>query len=173
MKGLIICGFPGVGKSAVESISHAMNIFDYNDMESSAYGWITGLSGKRERNPHFPECYVDDIEMHASQYGYPVVMVASHKEVRDEMKRRGIPYIIVAPEKSLKDEYMARYLVRRSNYGLIKQIFDHWDEWLDEIEQDGAPVIHLKAGQYLSDILIPEIARKHLYQETIKQEEQT
>lgn len=160
--GLIICGFPGVGKSTASALASECKNYDFNDMESSAYSWIVGFDGKRTRNPSFPACYVDNIEMNASQYGYPVVLVASHKSVRDEMKKRGIPYIIVVPDKGLKDEYLLRYVARGSDIDLIEQVYDHWDEWLDEIETDGAPVIHLKSGQFLADVIVPEIIRDSL-----------
>lgn len=163
---LIICGFPGVGKSAVESLASEIGIYRYNDMESTPYHFIFGLNGKKTRNPHFPGCYVDDIEKHAGSNGYSgyddVIMISSHKEVRTELKNRGIPYIIVVPEKSLKDEYLLRYVARGSDISLIETVYDYWDEWLDDIEADGAPVIHLKSGQYLADVIVPEIIRENL-----------
>jgi len=160
--GLVICGFPGVGKTAAASLAKEKHNYDFQDMESTAFRWVIGIDHKRVPNPHFPGCYVDDVERSASQYGYKYTMISSHKEVRDELKSRGIHYIIVVPEKSLRDEYLLRYVARGSDIKLIEQVYDHWNEWLDEIENDGAPVIHLKSGQFLADAIVPEIIREHL-----------
>jgi hypothetical protein len=32
-------------------------------------------------------------------------------------------------------------------------MYDHWNEWLAEIDRHGAPVIYLAEGQYISDML--------------------
>jgi len=37
-------------------------------------------------------------------------------------------------------------------------IYEHWDDWLKAIDIEAPAVIHLKAGQVLSDILpIPQL----------------
>lgn len=161
-KGLIICGFPGVGKTGAESSATEKKNYEFYDMESTPFRWVVGIDHKRVPNPHFPGCYVDDIEASASKYGRKYTMVSSHKEVRDEMKMRGLRYIIVVPERNLRDEYLLRYVARGSDIGLIEQVYDHWDEWLDDIENDGAPVIHLKSGQFLADVIVPEVIRENL-----------
>lgn len=162
IKGMIICGFPGVGKTTVESITHEMGIYRYCDLESTPYRLVIGPNGEVSANPNFCTSYVDAIENLAGPYGYEVVMVSTHKEVREELRRRGAPYIIVAPEKWLKDEYLLRYVARRSDYSLIQAVYERWDEWLDDIEIDGAPVIHLNSGQWLANVIVPEIIRENL-----------
>lgn len=167
--GLILCGFPGIGKTATQGLAESKGNFGFIDAESSPFRWVQLPNGKRLPNRDFPDNYIDFVTDCAGKY--KVTMTATHKQVRDEMKRRGIAYIIVAPEKSLKDEYLLRYVARGSDMGLIEQVYDHWDEWLDELEEDGAPVIHLKSGQFLADAIVPECIRLHLREHRLGEED--
>ena len=165
--GLILCGFPGIGKSATQGLAEREGNFDFIDAESTPFRWVElRINGKRLPNRDFPDNYVDFIADCAGKY--KVTLTATHKQVRDEMKRRGLAYIIVAPEKSLKDEYLLRYVARGSDMGLIEQVYDHWDEWLDELEEDGAPVIHLKSGQFLADVIVPECIQLRLRENRLR-----
>lgn len=155
IKGLIICGFPGVGKSYAEQLSN-----DIADCESNAFHFPVDwehinepekMEVKEDKN--WVNKYVDHIEDMASQYGKPYVLVSSHVEVRTEMDVRGIKYIIAVPKKELKDEYLSRYVKRGSQVSFIEKMYFYWEEWLDEIENCGMPVIHLSSGQYIADIL--------------------
>lgn len=155
IKGHIICGFPGVGKSAAARMCR-----DIQDIESTEFHWPTDWENinepekmRYEENPNWVSDYVDHIADMASQYGYSYNLISCHEKVREEMDARSIPYIIVVPSKDLKDEYLARYLKRGDSFNFINQIDTHWDEWLSEIDECGMPTIHLKAGQYISDVL--------------------
>lgn len=167
-KGIIICGFPGVGKTSVESIAIKKKNYEFYDLESTSFRWIVSTENERVLNPNFPGCYVDSIEASASKYGHKYTMVSSHKEVRDEMKMRGLRYVIIVPERNLIDEYLLRYIARGNDIELIEQVYYHWYEWLNDIENDGAPVIHLKSGQFLADVIVPEVIRDNLLGKTEK-----
>ena len=155
IKNIIICGFPGVGKSSASQMCR-----DVADIESTAFHWPTDWENinepekmRHEENPNWVSDYVDHIADMASRCGYRYCLVSCHDKVRGEMDIRGIPYIVVAPSKDLKDEYLARYLKRGDSVNFIDQINAHWDEWLSVIDESGATVIHLKQGQYIADIL--------------------
>lgn len=151
---IIICGFPGVGKTSVAN--NRMNILD---AESSLFSWIwnpENLERGRVRNPEFPENYISYIQENMEKY--EVILVSSHQDVRNALKAEGIQYIIVAPWASLKNEYMARYLRRGSEIEFIDLMNNAWGDFLRGIEEDGAPVVRLDKGEYLSDLL-GEIAR--------------
>ena len=147
---MVICGFPGVGKSCV-----AHDRMSIEDMESSEFSWMWDKENpvKRVRNPEFPVNYGERIEHLRSGVGFDYLLVSSHKAVRDELKRRGIRYIVVAPRRELKSEYLARYLKRGSLMDFIVRLNQDWDEFIDSIESDDAPVIWLESGQYLSDVI--------------------
>ncbi len=128
---------------------------DVADVESTGFHWKTDENGflTHDENENWVSDYVDHIKDMASQYGYPYVLVSSHKKVRDEMDKKGIPYVVVVPDKRLRDEYLIRYIMRGDTQSFIKTVYHHWDEWLDEIEASDAPVVHLSAGQTMTDIL--------------------
>ena len=145
---IIISGFPGVGKSCV-----ATNRKNILDAESSAFSWVfdpTTLE-KPTRNLEFPHNYIRFIQESAGLYDF--ILVSSHKAVREAMVAEGMQYIIVAPKKELKNEYLIRYLQRGSNIDFIELLNEKWDKFIDEIENDGAPVIWIDKGEHLSDVL--------------------
>ena len=146
---MVICGFPGVGKSCV-----ANNRANILDAESSAHSWIwnpENLEKGRERNPEFPANYIRYIKENMERYD--VVLVSSHQDVRDALKAEGIGYIIVAPMLYLKNEYLIRYLQRGSGIEFIELLNEKWDEFLDDLLKDEAPKIWLDTGEYLKDVL--------------------
>jgi hypothetical protein len=111
---IVICGFPGVGKSCV-----ANNRKNIIDAESSAYSWSLDFEHPEngfKRNPAFPSNYIQSIKGFIDKYEY--VLVSSHKEVRVALGKEGIPYIIVAPKRELKNEYLIRYLQRGNEMDL-------------------------------------------------------
>lgn len=152
-KALIICGFPGVGKSCV-----ANNRTNILDLESSAFSWIFDPTSVefRKRNPDFPANYIQTIKEECEKYD--VILTSSHKSVRDALQAEGIQYIIVAPRLELKNEYLIRYIQRGSPISFIELLDINWYKFLYEIQEDCAPVIWLDKGEYMSDVL-GEIAR--------------
>ena len=147
-RAIIICGFPGVGKSCAAS-----NRVHILDAESSAFSWIwkMGEPFGKERNPEFPTNYIKHIRNAAKNYD--IVLAASHETVREALKSEGIQYVIVAPRRELKNEYLRRYLERGSDIDFIELLNEKWDEFLTSVENDGAPVIWLEKGEYISDVL--------------------
>lgn len=147
---IVICGFPGIGKSCV-----AHDRISISDSDSSEFSWMWDKENplKRVRNPLFPHNYGAQIEKFVKGIEYEYILVSSHKVVRDELKRRGIRYIVVAPRRYLKSEYLARYLKRGSTMEFIFNLNDKWDEFIDDIEEEDAPVIWLESRQYLSDVI--------------------
>lgn len=146
---IIICGFPGVGKSCV-----ANNRKNILDAESSAYSWKFDPEHPERgfaRNPEFPENYIQSIKGFIDKYEY--VLVSSHKDVRVALGKEGIPYIIVAPKKELKNEYLKRYLQRGNEIEFIELLNEKWDEFLSDIAAADVPVIWLDKGEYMTDVL--------------------
>ena len=152
-KAIVICGFPGVGKTCV-----ANNRTNILDAESSAFSWTFDPENTevRERNSAFPLNYIEYIRGNMEKYD--IILASSHKAVREALTAEGIPYIIVAPYVTLKNEYLKRYLQRGSDIEFIELLNEKWCDFVDDIYRDGAPVIWLGAGEYLSDVL-GEIAR--------------
>lgn len=149
IKSTIVCGFPGVGKTTAEAKSRCVE-----DLESSGFQFLfdpeTGPTDIRV--PEWVPKYVDFIEQRAEVFA-GCLLVSCHKEVREELRRRGIPFVVVVPEHAAKDEYMARYLKRGNSALFIAKIYDNWNRWLVEIDQEPEPVIHLGVNQNIIDVL--------------------
>lgn len=146
-RNMVICGFPGVGKSAAEMAGKIAI-----DIESTSYHFVFDENARSE-NPKWPANYVDVIEEMARNGTESYILASTHKEVRDELTMRGIDYIIVMPQWNLKDEYLARYLYRGSPANFISEMSDNWERDMKSLSDDGAPVIMLTSGMYLTDIL--------------------
>lgn len=148
-KAIVICGFPGVGKS-----SAANNRANILDAESSAFSWNWNTEKPekgRERNPAFPGNYIKFIQENMERYD--AILVSTHQAVRYAMKAEGIQYLIAAPYVDEKNNYMIRYLQRGSSIDFIEDLYGNWEDYLSDLYNDGAPMISLGEGKYLSDIL--------------------
>lgn len=129
---MIICGFPGVGKSSI-----CRTIPNYVDLESTPFkkNW---------------ELYADVIEhMEKNHYN---VFVSSHIQLRKELRKRKINYIFVVPEEDLKDVYIERYKNRGNSESFIKQISDNWNSYVRAMD-DKEIVYRLGADDFLLDAL--------------------
>ena len=129
-KKQIICGFPGIGKSY---LAKKLNL---NDSDSSKFD-------KKE----FPKNYVDYIER---QEG--VILSSSHKEVRDELKKRGLEFTVFIPSLDCKNEYLSRYKKRGSNKDFINLLNASWSDWIIDCMSEKNIKI-LKPKEYLEDVL--------------------
>lgn len=147
-KAIIICGFPGVGKTTV-----ANNRRSILDAESSAFSWEFDPEKpyERKRNCSFPGNYIKYIKEQSERFD--AILVSSHRRVMDALRAEGEQYVIVAPRRELKNEYLIRYLQRGSDIDFIELLNEKWDEFLTDIENDGAPVIWLESGNVLADVL--------------------
>lgn len=155
-RNLIICGFPGVGKStAAELCRSALDLestsfhFRYDNTEVNA----KAPQGLFKENPNWVSDYVDEIEKAANDPQYNFILVSTHKKVREEMQYRGVPYIIVTPLIKLKDEYLAKYVRRGDSYKFIKTLHDKWEKWIEDFVHDDMPIIHLESDENISKLL--------------------
>lgn len=141
----IIVGFPGVGKTTFFEQNRQ---FKCADSDSSRFSWVApGL-----RNPEFPQNYIEHIK--ASIGRFDLIFVSSHDLVRKALKDERIPYYVVYPSKDLKDEYIQRYVKRGNQESFVRLLEDHFEEFIDSIEQDDYPtLIPLQSGEYLADVI--------------------
>ena len=132
----IICGFPGIGKSYLvnKSLSdeffkkHEFNNKTVSDSDSSSFSWIkTGV-----RNPEFPQNYINAIKERTED----IILVSSHKIVRDALLESGIKFIVVYPEIKSKVAYLKRYRRRGSSDEFISLMNANWEKWINEIKED-------------------------------------
>jgi hypothetical protein len=140
----VISAFPGTGKTYLHQNNTSITILD---SDSSMFSW----SGAGVRDPNFPSNYIDYIKQRIGKID--IILVSSHKVVRDELKKYGILYTLVYPDKSLKDEYLKRYRDRGNDEGFINMIDKNWDNFIDELDNETYPQkLKMKANEYLKDM---------------------
>ena len=150
-KNMVICGFPGIGKSMEEEKRK-----DTMDLESSSFKWVPA----DELNPthvssFWPGNYLNEIEARYKDSYRKIILVSTHPNVIRGLQERKIPFLIVAPRTGveMKNEYMVRFLRRGSSVKFIREMYDCWFRYMRELEEHGEPIIRLGSGQYLTDIL--------------------
>lgn len=137
---LIVSAFPGCGKT-----------YFYNQMKDSGLNVIDSDSSTFDK-ADFPDNYIEHIENNIGKQD--IILVSSHKEVRDAMNEVGIEFVLAFPHINLKTQYIERYKERGSNEAFIKLIDDNWFEWISPLtQQKGAFPYALESNEYLSNIL--------------------
>ena len=134
---LVVSGFPGVGKT------HLFNNKEIDILDSD--------SSKFDKSD-FPSNYIRHIKENLGKVD--VILVSSHKDVRDALHNESIDFTLVYPSRELKNEFIERYKNRGSNEKFIELVSNNWDSWINELEsQEGCKHIQLKSGEYLSDVI--------------------
>ncbi len=147
MKGLIIVGYQGIGKS---SCSGPPNVID---LESGSF-WIPGDNGSyREIDWYITYC---QIALHLANQGF-VVFTSSHKVVYDYFKAvinaKALPenignIVVFCPQSSMKEEWIARLQERYDKSGLEKDYKalmnakERFMENIAELFDCGLPVLY-------------------------------
>ena len=100
----------------------------------------------------FPKNYINHIKSNIGDAD--IILVSSHKEVRDALQNQGIEFTLVYPSRDIKEEYIQRYIDRGNDDKFVELLKKNWENWMTELEeQKGCNKIELKNGQYLSDII--------------------
>lgn len=109
---MIICGFPGTGKSMMAKFSQ------WVDLESTPFekNWL--LYAK--------------VAKHMSDQGY-TVMVSTHEELIDALEQIEAFYTVVIPDPTDCQEYMHRYERRGNSTDFCKKVYDNWYNWLEAL----------------------------------------
>lgn len=164
-KTIIICGFPGTGKSTfLEDFSGKYECYD-ND--SSNYD-----------SKFFPNNYISDIEENIGKYDY--IFVSTHEDVLDLLCKKGIKHSVFYPSKECKWNYIKNYTDRGNEAGFINCLENNFCDWIDELDNRHKRVdpnieiqYKLRYGRYLSDVItsmiLPYNEKKTEIQEEDKQ----
>lgn len=149
---MVISGFPGIGKSWLFANADALNI-KATDSDSSAFSWVKTSEGTTIRNPEFPDNYIEHIKEVEKEND--IVMVSSHKEVRDALLKNNIKFVLVYPHISLKNEYIKRYTNRGNKEGFIYLLENNWEKWISEIEKEKGykKIVLTEPTDYLYDVI--------------------
>ncbi len=145
-KTLVISAFPATGKT------YFFNNTKLNVLDSDSSNF-----DKKD----FPNNYIEHIKKNINKVD--IILVSSHKEVRDALVKNGIDFMLVYPKIELKDEYIQRYKQRGSNEGFIQLITDNWDVWITELKtQVCCTKIGLTKNDYLSNFINNYLNKKQI-----------
>ena len=141
-KGIIICGFAGIGKTSFPDFVPYYQSTKYFDLPSTFF----------RKEEGWQKLYVDCAEAFADKYDY--IFVSTHDMVIDELIRRRNNFYIVYPRKQCKQEYMERFIKRGSPTDYIERFMKNWDNFVDKLDKVNCKnKISLRTGQYLSDVI--------------------
>ena len=109
---MIICGFPGVGKTIMAKCSN------WVDLESTPFRkqWLLYA----------------DVAKHMSDNGY-TVMVSTHSDLLDALEQIEASYTVVVPDVEDVQIYMYRYEQRGDSADFCKKVYDNWYNWIESI----------------------------------------
>lgn len=146
---IIIAGFPGVGKSEAAKLIPGVVM----DVESSDYHW----NEDKSLNPLWPDNYLDYVKILLETDGLEeykdllYICISTHADTLKRLRKLQIPFVIAVPED--KEETIARYKERGNSEAFIKQLDEHWEEWMKDFEDYDMPVLTVPKGHYLSELL--------------------
>lgn len=155
---MVICGFPGIGKTFTVQNWIYSNIKIY-DSDSSNFSWIDKNDHSKGRNPDFPANYIEYIKSIDNENS--VILTSSHKEVRDALKAAGIGYYVVYPnlESFGKDFYLDR--IRRRKNGInsdsfVSLIAENCEDWIKDIEEtiNKENIIAITKNEKLEEVIL-------------------
>lgn len=151
-KTIIISGFPGIGKTYFTENNKE---YDAMDSDSSNFSWRTLYnrdSETKERDPDFPENYMQHIKDNIGRVD--IILVSSHKEVREALVKNGIFFYLVYPGIELKENCLQRYKGRDNDDKFITFLSDNWSKFIEECAiQTGCAKYILGKYQSLSDAI--------------------
>ena len=111
---MIICGFPGVGKTMMAKFSR------WVDLESTPFSyrgqWLLYA----------------EVAKHMSDNGY-TVMVSTHAEMLEALEQIEARYTVVIPPITDKDTYLRRYVLRGNTNDFIQHLAENWQRWITAI----------------------------------------
>ena len=138
MKTIVICAFPGSGKTYAYTHYNGLP-YKMLDSDSSEYSWVKDENGKntKVRNPDFPQNYINHIKENLGKVD--VIFVSSHKEVSTALREAGIDYVIASPLHSdtIKEAWLKRLRDRGSSEEFVNVIDEHFYEWIDDMIKEG------------------------------------
>jgi len=141
----VVSAFPGCGKTHLVNHPNGRIILD---SDSSNFSWLVP---NKTRHPDWPDNYIAHIKVskHAD-----LILVSTHKEVRDALRQAGLHYTLVYPSLKMKDEFIGRYKSRGNTSAFVDLLTKNYESWISELMSSvGCDHVILQPSQYLSDVL--------------------
>ena len=138
MRGLIICGYPGVGKSSIAGRHNCI------DLESSLF------SHDVDGDPLDPNMWVPrycEVAIDLAKQGY-TVLTSTHMKVIEQFERdlpssRQIPKVIFCPRSEMKDAWIEKLKDRyyKSKLEKDKRAYEHVLKYFDKVKLLGGSLL--------------------------------
>lgn len=141
-KGIIICGFAGIGKTNFSSYVPNFENITYYDLQSTHF----------RKNEGWEKTYIDCAEALTEKYDY--VFLSTHDTAINELINRGTKFYIVYPKAHCKFEYKERFKNRGNTDEYINKFMKNWDSFIERLDRlETNNKVSLRTGQYLSDVI--------------------
>jgi len=136
----IICVFSGCGKTYLSENEKNKIVLDLDKDQKTFL--------KRD----FPNYYIQYVKENIGVAD--IILVSSHKEIRDSLTKENIEFSLVYPNRNLKENFKKNYFKRGSTQLFVDVMNKNWDNWIDQmIEQKCYKKIELQENQFLSDLI--------------------
>lgn len=134
----LVSAFPGTGKSYI-----------FNNVKDKV---ILDSDSSKFDKEYFPDNYITHIKENINKAD--LILISSHKPVRDALVANDLYFNLVYPDISLKDDYIQRYIQRGSPEKFVELLKNNWEIWITECEsQYNCNHIKLNKDEYLIDII--------------------
>ena len=142
MKGLIVCGYPGIGKSSIAGWNNCI------DLESSLFSHDEDSRRKSDNNWVREYC---DLAYYLALQGY-TIMTSTHIAVIDYFDRfkvtyyKDVPIVIFCPRYDMKKAWAIRLVNRylnsenKKDLRAFQGVIEDWDKKLDHCFRTGLHV---------------------------------
>ncbi|EFZ02007.1 hypothetical protein X797_004652 [Metarhizium robertsii] len=142
-KGLMICGFPGIGKSELADQPLLVPYYTIVELHSSKY-----LKDKYGNdNANFVADYCGKLSDACRRN--TIVLASTHHEVLSQLYDQSEPMVFIYPFRSEKDKWIARLQSRGASEDLVNLVRDDWDALMDDFTRWGYFSYNLRSDEYL------------------------
>lgn len=156
MKGLVVYGFPAIGKTTV-----CKKFDNFIDLESSDYHWLfteeqlkmsveerKGID--KVKNPAWPQNYFEAIDNARKKYDYIFVAFAGI----EYCQKNDIKYMRIYPSIDQKNDYLKRMKNRGNSDDFLEKMAKNFEDYINGcIDDKRAIKIEMQKGEYLEDCL--------------------
>lgn len=154
MSALVVCAFPGSGKSVFyQSYSvyeGHVNGIRILDSDSSEFSWVLDEDGNKtnQRNPKFPLNYIKHIKDNIDKQD--IIFVSSHELVRNALHDANIKYINIYPKDNITNmkEWRNRFIQRGNSQSFIDIVMTNWSNWIKDMENDIFAICRVSLDAY-------------------------
>lgn len=159
---LVVSAFPAVGKSTIFKEAEERGLkpahVHFNDFTKEYEITVPSGDGvpvfdsdsSKFDKEFFPTNYIQHIKSTLDKLDDVIILVSSHKDVREMLRSQGIDYVLAYPQRELKEEYIRRYKARGNAEGFIGMMESSWNDFIDSCEEDPTDTkIILGEGEFL------------------------